>query len=376
MDRELASALTDLGLTAIEAEIYVALLAQSQDGPVSAYKVAQDMGRDPANMTKTLSAMAKRGAVRASGRKPRLYQPVAAADFTGELVAHLQARQRQAVELLENVGKVPDDVSLRPLETTAAALDVARRLLGEARRVVLVDASPDMLGELSGDLQRLVTEQGASVLVRSTEAAAIPGVRVWVDPDGDAMAPGPWLRLAVDGRGYLEAVVHPDHRDTLLHGHWSRNPSQAYLGHRNLGADLILADVMELLREGAGGELVRRRAEDQASLILRQVSWRNRWRESGLGDYAPQGQPVADESVALDPTEIAETEIAETMAELAAETEVEPPALKAMAAAGGSTESFEPETPGTASTAETAGDPEDEDDPGPLNFIFRRRKKS
>ena len=368
MDRELSSALTELGLTAIEAEIYVALLAQCHAGPVSAYRLAQDMGRDPANMTKTLGVMAKRGAVRASGQRPRLYVPVPPADFTGELVAHLQSRQRQALDLLEAIGTPAADESVRALETRAAALDVARRLLGEARRVVLMDASPDLLGDLAADLQRLVDSQGASVLVRCPAAMAVPGARVWVDPGADVLAPGPWLRLVVDGRSQLEAVVHPDRRGMLLHGHWSRSPSRAYLAHRGLGAELSLADVRELLHEGASSDLVRRHAEDQVSLILRQVSWRQRWREAGLGDYlpdtvAPEIAPeTVDEVVEMDPTEVAEA-----LAELATEA---PAAPRAMAAAGGSTDAFEAETPGRPVKSE------DEDDAGPLKFIFRRRKGS
>ena len=55
-----------------------------------------------------------------------------------------------------------------------------------------------------------------------------------------------------------------------------------------------------------------------------------------------------------------------TLAELEAEaesaTEPAPPALKALAAAGGSEESFEAEA--------------DDEDSGPLKFIFRRRKRS
>ena len=340
MDHELAVALKDLGFSPTEAEIYVAMLEQSQAGPVSAYKIAQDMGRDPANMTKTLGAMAKRGALRASSGKPRLYTPVSAIVLTGERVARL----KQAGKLLEEIGSPPDDESLRPLESTEAALALARRLLGDARRIVLVDAAPELLGDLAGDLSRLAEEEGASVLVRSTAAVSIPRVRVWVDPEVETLAPGPWLRLAIDGHRYLEIVVHPERRDELLHGHWSCNPSQTFLGHRNIGAELILADVLEMLRDGAGSELVRRRAEDQTALIMRQISWRQRWREAGLADYTPEVEEV---------TELAAEDLAEAMAEVAAEAP-----LQSMAAAAGSVQDVEPE--------ETS----------PLKFIFRRRKKS
>jgi sugar-specific transcriptional regulator TrmB len=238
VDRRLAAALTQLGLTATEAEIYVALLQRSQDGPISAYKLAQAMGRDPANTSKTLGAMAKSGSVHASGRQPRLYQAAAPSDVTGEMVARVQARQREALELLAALGKPPAGAAPRSLETTEAGLDAARRLLGEATSVVLVDASPELLLALASDLERLAEQQAASVLVRSSAPAAVRGARVLVDRRADEVAPGPWLRLAVDGRACLEMVVHPDRRDQLLHGQWSRNASQAFLAHRSLIGEL------------------------------------------------------------------------------------------------------------------------------------------
>jgi len=370
MDWELAADLKDLGLTATEAEIYLALLAAASTAPVSAYKLAQDMGRDPANMTKTLAAMTKRGAVRATAGKPRLYAPVPPADFTGQLIRRLQAKQRQVLRQLEEIGRPPDDEGPRRLESRADALAVARQLVSEARRIILVDGSPEWLTELGPDLSRAVSAQGATVLAKSPAPLALAGVRVWTDPAEDARAgaaPGPWLRLAVDGRASLEALAVPPPADELLHGYWSRSPGRAFLAHRNLAAELILADVSELLRAGANAELVQRHAADQAALILRQVTWRQQWRDAGLPEYArsPETAPAGDEVA-----EVAPELVAQAMAELAAETTAgqsttaAPPtaAPAALAAAAGA--GFQPETPGLDGTAAS-----------PLQFIFRKRRK-
>lgn len=369
MDRELASTLKDLGLTATEAEIYVALLQHCSEGPVTAYKLAQEMGRDPANMTKTLAAMAKRGAVRASGRRPRLYAPVDPAEFTGSLVANLQERQRQAVRLLEAIGTPPDDESLRTLDTRDQAMACARRLLAEARRIVLVDAAPEILSELAPDLEETATNRGTTVLIKTTDPIHIRGTRVWPDPTAAALtgaAPGPWLRMTVDGHASLDVVAHPANDHDLLHGHWGRSPALAFMAHRSLGAEIIHSGAAQLLQEGAGPELARRQADDLATLILRQVAWRQRWREADLPDYTPT---AAEE---VDPTEVDRT-----MAELAAEenapseTVTVQPELEQdfQAEMPGKTEPVpEPEQP-------KAPEPEAEAD-GPLQFIFRRRKKS
>ena len=351
MDRELAVALKDLGLTATEASIYVALLEHCGDGPVSAYKLAQDMGRDPANMTKTLAAMVKRGAVHAGGKRPKLYAPVRPADFTGELVARIQARQRQAVALLDRIGQPAADESLRPLESRRAGLDRARSILESAGRIVLVDASADLLAEIAADLSSAASERGVTVLARSTDQVAAPGVRIWIDPDDGALsgaAPGPWLRLTVDGHSCLEMTAHPEDPDLLLHGSWSRSPGQAFLAHRSLGSELILTDLLEMLRSGAGTDLVRRHAEDQATLILRQIAWRRQWREIGLPDYAPETADVDPDLVAR------------TMAELDDEVAV-----------------FQPDPSPVAKTpvAEEVTATDEDDGGGPLQFIFRRRKR-
>ena len=359
MDRELASALADLGMTATEAEVYTALLAACQDGPVSAYKLAQDMGRDPANTTKTLGAMTKRGAVRASGRKPKLYAPVDPAEFTGALVARLQARQQQAVQMLAQIGKPPADEDAHALAATAAAVGLANGLVNGAERVVLVDAAGELLDGITDSLAAAAA-RGATVLVRTPAPVSLDGVRCWQDDLAGNLAPGPWLRVVVDGAACLEAVAHPQRGEDLLYGLWSRHPVQAFLAHRALAGDLLLADALELLASGAGGDAVNRRVGDQAALVLRQVGWRQRWQERDLPAFRPATAAAAAEPDVAPATEASADEPAEAPA--AAEPEAA---------------DFEPAVPGSEApadagkAAEAAPTPDDDDDE-PLTFVFRK----
>jgi len=335
MDRQLAAALADLGLTTTESAIYVALLQRCRKGPISAYKLAQDLGRDPANLTKALSAMAKRHAVVASGQRPRLYAPAPPREFLGSLVSHLQARQEQAVALLERIGTPPDDGRPHLLNTAEEALATARKLIGHASRLVLVSAAPEWLAGLQDDLSRAADDRGVVVLSRSAAAGPVPG---------------PWLRLAVDGELSLSALGRPG-GDALLHGYWSRNVGDAYLLHHDLGQSAVLDDLLELLEAGAASEVVRRRAAEQWALVGKQVPWKKRWQELDLKPYRPAEPPAED----LDPEAVADA-----MAEVAAE--------------------FTPEVPGkpsgraVAAAEADAPNAEDEDD-GPLRFIFRRKRK-
>ncbi|MBD3222935.1 hypothetical protein GF314_17030 [bacterium] len=368
MERELAAALNDLGLSSTEAAIYVALLEHASEGPISAYKLAQTLGRDPANMTKAIGMMVKRGAVTATGKRPRLYTPVPPRAFLGELTARVEARRDEAVAMLERLGPAPPDERPHELTSVPEAFERARLLLAAAERIVLVHAAPEWLDRLRDDLARAADDQGAVVLTRS--------------PALDD-APGPWLRLAVDGAASLTAIGRPG-GDALLHGQWSRNPAAAFVAHRELGLEVVLDDVLELLHEGAGADLVRRRADDQWALVQRQVRWKHRWKEAGLAAYTPAtpaaaeaGDAAAEAGArAVERVEIDRDEIARAMAEVSAELETPGPEETVDEDATPSEDAFQPETPGQPlKAAEAAAGESADDDGGPLKFIFRRKRK-
>jgi len=366
MNSELSAALKDLGLTATEAAIYVALLEHCGDGPLSAYKLAQELGRDPANMTKALAATVKRGAAVVSGKRPKLYAPAQPREFIDSLVTNLQERREQAVAMLEQLGTPPpDDGRPHPLDERSEALDVARRLLADAERVVLVNASPEWLAELRTDLEQAAAERGAMVVIRHSELVT---------------APGPWLRMVVDGRLTLNVVAPPD-GDTLLFGEWSSNPARAFLQHRELSQAAVLDDLTEMLEAGAPTASVKRRADEQLPQLLASVPWKRRWQEVGVAPYTPLPAPSVDETTAPEVKDLDPAAVAEAMAEVDAEFTPEMPGAETEVANGDEdrpqtdVEVAEPAAEQTTDqTPEPDGEPQPKDDGGPLRFIFRRRR--
>lgn len=285
MDREIVAALTDLGLSAGEAELYVALLRQAAAEPVSAYKLAKVVGRDPANTTKTLAALERRGAVRVASEKPRLYTPVAAADFTEELVLRLQTRRREAVQMLERIGRAESDRTTHPLRDRDEAIERARLMIAEAQSVVLVDADVTFIDALAGDLQHGVSARGVAVLVLADAPVALTGVRSWVDPGAEELrraAPGPWLHLVADGAGELQVVAHPAEPAQLLTGHWHRSPVASFLAHRALGVLMVQAALHHRLAAGVDSAAASRQIVELQSLLTHRIGWRARWNQLGL----------------------------------------------------------------------------------------------
>jgi sugar-specific transcriptional regulator TrmB len=353
VDHEIVAALTELGLNPTEAELYVALLRQAATEPVSAYKLAKVVGRDPANTTKTLAALERRGAVRVTAEKPRLYAPVAAADFTEALVLRLQSRRREAVQMLEKIGHAESDRTAHPLRDRGEAIERARMLIGEAQSVILVDADTTFVTTLAGDLQVSAHARGVAVLVLTERPLALPGVQSWVDPGAEELrraAPGPWLHLVADGAAELRAVVHPGDPARLLTGHWHRNLVDSFLAHRTLGVLMAQAALHVRLAAGVDSAAASRQIVELQSLLTQRIGWRARWTQLGL----PAIAPTTPAPVAAPPPATAAT----AAAVLATPARPEPT----------------PPPPRRATRAPAPAPAKVVEDAGPLQFLHRRKK--
>ena len=99
--------LQNLGITRNEAEVYLATLQEFDGGPISGYRVAQSVGKDPANLSKTLASLEVLGAVRTIQEKPRLYIPIAPEEFTNKLIADMETNRQQVLKQLEDMESNP-----------------------------------------------------------------------------------------------------------------------------------------------------------------------------------------------------------------------------------------------------------------------------
>jgi hypothetical protein len=163
------AALRGLGLTANEAEVYLALLQTAAAGPASGYKVAQTLGKDPANLSKILLALVRQGAVRVVQQKPKLFLAVPAAEFTAELVSNLEARRQRAVTMLRGLKPQEPEHHPRALGRPAQALDHAGRLLSGCRTEALLWAEAPVQEQLGEPLARLIESESVRVRIAEPE---------------------------------------------------------------------------------------------------------------------------------------------------------------------------------------------------------------
>ncbi len=218
--------LRELGLSRTEAEVYVACLALGGVGALSSYRVAQEMGRDPANIGKVVNALVHWKAVRVVQDKPRLFVAVPPDEFTSHLVERLRKHGAEAVTLLETFATPAADGVAQALTTPGAVRDRARELLVACRTSVVVMGSPDVLHELGADLEGVAARRGCRVRVLSPEALASAVVEIGHLPIIGQLGSTQgeqWLHLVVDDQAWLTAVVGPAEGAGGPCGWWCRN---------------------------------------------------------------------------------------------------------------------------------------------------------
>ncbi len=248
-----------LGLTPLEAAAYAWLLAH---GPATGYRLAQALGKSMGSTYKTVAGLEHAGAVSTSDDGgTRLVRATPATEFAEARRATLE-RSLAALAAATGTGRAPDP-RVYTLHTRDQTLAKARALLAEATDFALVVATPALLPELAGDLERAAA-RAVHVGIKVFEPVGLAGVHVFHDHRGSgavARGPGQWLIVAVDGREHVQAVFSEDGRELRL----AFTTSEAlmnwtlYTGH---GANLLLAGVRQWLAEGASAEQIKARLSE------------------------------------------------------------------------------------------------------------------
>lgn len=248
----LKDGLQSLGLTALEADVYVGLLRL---GRATGYRVGREIGRPTANVYKALDALAAKGAVLIQEGGEGLFAPVPPLRFLAQL-RHAFARSEEAV--LAGAQHLQLDTEPGGIFALSSAEQLDERLkamIQAAQRVVLVDAAPAPLATWSEALTT-AARRGVRVLIKAYGPAAVAGAEVVVDPDGEDIRRRwsvDWLQVVVDG-SELVLCAHQDGQ--LLRGLWTQEPFVAVVYHEALACETILAAVRQgLLGDASRDEL-------------------------------------------------------------------------------------------------------------------------
>lgn len=240
MTVEPEAALATLGFTQFESAIYCALLRHA---PATGYRVAQLVGKAPANTYQTLKALMQKGAVVTTGGPDEAtsYTPVPPEQLLAGIRHSFEERHEAALTALESVYAPSRDESVYQLKTVPQVMERARAMLVEAQEVVIFDLFPAMYDVLREEIDA-VRARGllvAGIAYRPEDAQdAMP----YNGESADLVAsrwPGLGLILVVDGRQQLIAQLSKD-MSRVLNAVYSDSLFLSCVFHSTMAADVRL----------------------------------------------------------------------------------------------------------------------------------------
>ncbi len=214
-----------LGLTELEAQVYVFLL---QHSPATGYRIAKSIGRSFPSTYKALATLESKGAILVADGSSRLSRAVPPDEFMDQLETRFREKRRLAVQAIRQLPRSPHDTRIYQLTSVDQVYERSRRMLAEAEERVLVELFPKPLEALRSPTQQTAA-RGVDVTARVYQSETLAGVRVIRSPYGsDTLGSfkSDWLAIFIDGRQFLLASLAKA-GDAVLNAVWSANPTVA-----------------------------------------------------------------------------------------------------------------------------------------------------
>jgi HTH-type transcriptional regulator, sugar sensing transcriptional regulator len=249
MDNEGVQPLMELGLTALEAEVYVFLLRES---PATGYRIAQALGKAAANTYKAIESLERKGAVLVEEGANRLCRAVPAEELLGHLERSFRSRREEASQALARLQAPPEDDRVYQLRSREQVFERCRTMLGRCQQVAVLDVFPQPLEELRPDVEALAA-RGAAVGLLVYRPVRLAGALVALNPSAENVLrrwAGQWMNLVVDGAEHLLAYLTEDGKE-VHQAIWTSSAYLSWVYHSGVSAELMLAAFLRRLEEGS-----------------------------------------------------------------------------------------------------------------------------
>ena len=240
MSRSLEAMLSELGLTGLEAEVYLTVLEESGS---TGYRISQVLGKAAPNTYKALNSLVVKGAVLLDeGEGSKTYTAVSVIELA-------EQQRRNSASLAEEIGKILESrykrtkqSGLYSLTSVPQVFARAEVMIQEAKVSIVMDADVNPVKELAGILENAAA-RGVKVLIRGREPLSIPGCE-YISSIREGWT-GDMMVLIVDSAEYLISFMTPG-MNALAKAVWSSNFVASCLHRSYLGKAMFYRMAMLL----------------------------------------------------------------------------------------------------------------------------------
>lgn len=198
MSRSLEAMLTELGLSGLEAEVYITVLEESGS---TGYRISQVLGKAAPNTYKALNSLVVKGAILLDeGEGSKTYTAVSVDELAEQQRRNIASLAEEIGKSLESRYKRTKQSGLYSLTSVSQVFARAEVMIREAKVSIVMDADVNPVKEMSGILESAAA-RGVKVLIHGREPLSIPGCE-YISSVTEGWA-GDMMVLIADSAEYL-----------------------------------------------------------------------------------------------------------------------------------------------------------------------------
>jgi predicted transcriptional regulator len=246
--------LSNVGFSALETDVYMALL---KEPGASGYRVAQVFGKSVGSIYKALDSLRVKGAIVANeSTRPTTYVALSIHEYMNARRRDLEVLEEKIEQELEEVVAAPTEGGVFELSSVGQVYERCRDLLRGAQTVALLNIDARPLEELRSELMA-AADRGVRVLIKTRAPVRIPGCGILApgapSPLPRRSSPDVWsgeeLGVAVDFREYVQAFLRSD-GSGVEEAIWVRQPHLANQVCSLFLSDFTLTKVSAMVQAG------------------------------------------------------------------------------------------------------------------------------
>jgi len=237
--------LIKLGLTNLEAAIYVFLLENS---PATGYGIAKGIRKPAANTYKALESLQSKGAIIIEDSRSRLCRAIPVDELLDSFQRTFDSLKSRTKSELKKLKPSPRDSRVYQLQTTEQVISRFRQMLDSCEKIALLDLFPFAVEALADSIIS-AAKRGVRINVKIYQPYKLPGANIIMTSDSNQMLkiwPGQWANGVVDGREYLLAFVGRDTGE-VYEAVWSNNHYLSWIYYDGLAKEVIVTALKEAI---------------------------------------------------------------------------------------------------------------------------------
>lgn len=263
------AALTEMGFSLLEAEVYVQLV---QLPASTGYRLAQELGKAPAGIYKALESLAMKGAVLVDDDGTKSYRAIPAEELLSQVERSFRRRRKAASAALAELEPAPADHAIYRLSSFPQVVERARQMLARARELAVVDLFPASVPLLIADLEA-AHARGIHVVAKLYEPCSLDVGYAVVTPDSERLLAtwgGDWLNVVIDASEHLLSLLEVP-QERVFHATYTNSTYLSILYHSGIVSEIQMDALGTAIAEGAEIEQLRSLRQTHFDLITARI---------------------------------------------------------------------------------------------------------